>query len=237
MKNKEIPGQLRFVSNKPRKKKKVKDVFKAYLTEGCKRTKQEGYPIIPVWMIPTDVSNIKIIPFSKWRDVADTIGEYYICFFCQDDAFKSVLNNPKRYIKLFRRAKGIIGFDYSIFFDMPPVTQKSQMNDNLSLTFYYGMRNIKVIPNVRYGIEATRDDFLSAIPRNSIIAIGSYGCVHTIKEKERYIHFLREMLPILTPKIIVVYGAMPDDVFGEFTSTYTFIQCDVITGHDGKEVC
>lgn len=237
MKNKELPGQLTFISlTQKKKKKKVKDVFKAFLTEGCKRTQVEGYPIIPVWMIPTDVENIKIIPFSRWKEVGKRINEYYICFFCEDDDFTAVLNNPKQYIRLFRRAKGIIGFDYSIYYDMPVIKQKSQMNDNLSLTFYYGMRNIKIIPNIRYGIESTRDDFLSAIPCNSIIAIGSYGCVHSLEEKERFRYFLREMLPRLSPKLVVVYGAMPEDVFGEFKETYSFVQCDAISGHDRKEV-
>ncbi|SKA69169.1 protein of unknown function [Eubacterium uniforme] len=232
-----ISGQLRFISESSKKEKKVKDNFRAYLTEGCERTLQEGYPIIPSWMIPKEVDDIKIIPFSEWKNYKNNIEDYYICFFCQDDVFSVVLNNPRKYIKLFRRAKGIIGFDYSIYYDMPAVKQKSQMNDNLSLTFYYGMRNIKVIPNIRYGIESTRDDFLSAIPRNSVIAIGSYGCVKTKKEKERFRYFLREMLPILMPKVVVVYGAMPDDVFGEFKDKYSFVQCEAIPECGKKEVC
>ena len=237
MKNNELPGQMRFVSvPKKQKKKRVKDSFKAYLIEGAERTEQEGYPIIPTWMIPSSVENIKIIPFSKWKEVGKDLKDYYICFFCQDDDFACVLNNPKKYISVFRRAKGIIGFDYSIYYDMPPITQKTQMNNNLALTFFYGMRYIPVIPNVRYGIESTRDEFLKAIPKHSIIAIGSYGCVNSKDEQRRYRHFLDEMLPLLEPNIVIVYGAMPAEVFGEYQDKYRFIQCEAVTGYK-KEVC
>ncbi|MBR1669891.1 MAG: DUF4417 domain-containing protein [Butyrivibrio sp.] len=236
MKNNLLPGQMRFISFKKKKKKKVKDVFKAYLTVGAERTPVEEYPIISSWMVPTELGKVKIIPFSKWKDVGRHIGEYYICFYCEDDKFLAVLNNPKKYIKLFRRAKGIIGFDYSVYSDMPVYKQKSQMGDNLSLTFYYGMLNIKVIPNIRFGIEATCEDFLKAIPKRSTIAIGSYGCVHSKEEQERYRHFLKHILFELDPKNVIVYGAMPVEIFEPYLDKYTFIQSDAVTGHDKEEV-
>lgn len=235
MKNNLLPGQMRFISLKKKKKKRVKDVFKAYLTVGAERTPIEEYPIIPIWMIPTEVGNIKVIPFSKWKDVRKHIDEYYICFYCDDDKFLSVLNNPQKYVRLFRRAKGIIGFDYSVYSDMPVYKQKAQMGRNLSLTFYYGMLNIKIIPNVRFGIDVTREDFLKAIPKNSVIAIGSYGCVHTKDEQKRYRNFLEGILSELEPRYIVVYGAMPMEVFGQYLDKYSFVQCEAVTGHD-KEV-
>ena len=236
MKNNLLPGQMRFISFKKKKKKKVKDVFKAYLTVGAERTPVEEYPIIPSWMIPTELGNVKVIPFSKWKDVRRHIGDYYICFYCEDDKFLSVLNNPKKYIKLFRRAKGIIGFDYSVYSDMPVYKQKSQMGDNLSLTFYYGMLSFKVIPNIRFGLEATCEDFLKAIPKHSTIAIGSYGCVHSKEEQERYRKFLKHILFELDPQNVIVYGAMPVEVFGPYLDKNTFIQCDAVTGHDKEEV-
>lgn len=219
-------SQLYFVTPPKQKRKKVEDTFKAFLIEGAHFMDGEEYPIIEEWMVPDEVSeDIKIIPFGRIKEVKH-IEDYYICFFCRDKDFNCVRNNPRKYLNLFRRAKGIIGFDFSVYCDMKKVKQKSQMNDNLSYTFFYGFRYVKVIPNVRPGNDETVENYLKAFPRNSIIAIGSYGCVDTMKEKERFIHFLDTILPELKPRIIVVYGAMPEDVFGGYINEYRFIQVD-----------
>lgn len=215
--------QLYFISPQKNKEKKVEDTFKAYLVEGADFTKIEGYPKIEKWMIPDEVDeDIKIIPFRQIKQVKN-IEEYYICFYCRDKDFNCIRNNPSKYLNLFRRARGIIGFDFSVYSDMKPVMQKSQLNANLSYSFYYGFRYISLIPNVRPGNDETLQDYLEAIPKRSVIAIGSYGCVNTKQEKQRFIHFLEQTLPKLKPKTVVVYGAMPDDVFGKFKDEYRFI--------------
>ena len=216
--------QMYFITPPRQKRKKVEDTFKAFLIEGARFTDGEEYPIIEKWMVPDEAGeDIKIIPFRRVKDVKN-IEDYYICFFCRDRDFNCVRNNPKKYLNLFRKAKGIIGFDYSVYCDMKIVKQKAQLNDNLSYTFYYGFRYIKVIPNVRPGNDETVADYLKAFPPKSIIAIGSYGCVDTAKEKERFRRFLDTILPRLKPKAVIVYGAMPEDVFGVFFEEYRFIQ-------------
>ena len=194
--------QMTFISPRKKKQKCVRDEFKAYLVEGARFTTSEQYPIIEKWMIP-NVKEIKVVPFNRIDGVSN-LEDYYICFYCRDKDFKKILNNPRQYLKLFRRAKGLIGFDYSVYSDM---------------------RNIPVIPNIRYGNEPTRDEFLAAIPKNSVIAIGSYGCVRSNEEKKVFKAFLSDILFALEPKMVVVYGTMPDDVFGDFIDQYTFIRC------------
>ncbi|GHU50744.1 hypothetical protein FACS189459_5200 [Bacilli bacterium] len=127
---------------------------------------------------------LNIIPFDKIRYVKD-IENYYICFYCQDKEFNSVINNPQKYLSIFKRCKGLIGFDYSIHTDFPITLQKFLMFSNLSLTYYYGFNNIKVIPNIRYGLDETADEFLKAIPKNQLISIGTYGFCKTNEEKKR----------------------------------------------------
>ena len=166
--------QMTFLSPRKKKQKRVRDDFKAFLVEGARFTSIEQYPIIEPWMIP-DIDEIRVVPFNK-NDRISNLEDYYICLYCRDKDFRKTMNNPRQYLKLFRRAKGLIGFDFSVYSDMPIVKQKAQMYDNLALSFFYGMRNIPVIPNIRYGNESTRDEFLTAIPKHSVISIGSYGC-------------------------------------------------------------
>ena len=224
--------QLSLFSNRYKPKKKVPDDFKAYLVEGAQFTQTEGYPILEEWMIPKEIEDCPfIIPMNQIsRFDEHTIRNAYISFYCRDRDFKKIMNSPSRYLRLFRKAKAIIGFDFSIYEDMPLIKQKSQINDNLSLSFYYGIRNIKIIPNIRYGSRQTRDGFLEAIPKNSIISIGSYGCVRSKNEKQAFREFLKEMLPAIQPSRIIVYGAAPNDVFKEYQHCYKFCICPAMTG-------
>ena len=83
---------------------------------------------------------------------------------------------------------------------------------------------IKVIPNVRWGDERTYDFCFSGLEPNGTYCIGSIGCM---KQKENKAYFkagLKEFVNRLHPKVVLVYGAMPDDVFGEYKDQVKFIQ-------------
>lgn len=187
----------------------VKDNFQAFLVEDAKFVGAEEYPMIEKWMISEDPPQ-KIIPFNKINKVKN-IEEYYICFYCRDEDFLKVKRNPRQYVNLLRRCKGIIGFDFSIHTDMPLIKQKSQIYDNLSLTYFYGKTGVNVIPNIRYGVEETKAEFLKAIPQNTLIAFGTYGFIKTIQEQQTWFDTLHEVINHLNPTGVVVYGSFPDD--------------------------
>lgn len=115
----------------------IEDSFQAFLIEGAKLTRVEQYPIIPNWMISKSVPT-KIMPFDKAINYSGYLSDIFICTYARDCTFERIRKNPKKYINFFKRTAGIIGFDYSIHDDMPLIKQKSQMNDNLSLTYFYG---------------------------------------------------------------------------------------------------
>ena len=96
---------------------------------------------------------------------------------------------------------------------MPVIKQKSQMNDNLSLTYYYGKNGIPVIPNLRCGIDELFPEFISAIPKKSIVAVGTHGFIKTKPEKYEWYCFLEEVITSLEPTSIVVYGTLNDGMF------------------------
>lgn len=49
----------------------------------------------------------------------------------------------------------VVGIDASPYDNMPLVVQKSQIYLNLAITYYFGRKGIKVIPNVRLGDDRT----------------------------------------------------------------------------------
>ena len=165
-------------------------------------------------------------------DLHDT----FIGFYSPDDTFERVRRNPKRYLPFFQRTAGIIGLDFSIHSDMPVVKQKSQINDNLSLTYYYGSQGIPIIPNLRCGIDELLPEFLSAIPCNKLVAIGTHGFVHQTQEQCEWYCFIETFCKTLQPKGIVVYGSLRNRMFDDLKSRYPFFFYDPWISQRAKEV-
>ena len=191
-------------------KKTVKDIYGAFLVEGADFVGGEDYPKIERWMVPKSPP-IKVIPFDKMREFTN-LSVYFICFYCTDETFSKILRNPKKYVNMLRKTAGIIGFDFSVYIDMPLIQQKSQIYNNLSLSCFFGNEGVPVIPNIRYGVESTKDDFLAAIPKNTLIAFGTYGFIKSIKEQRTWFDTIHKIINILEPSAIVVYGTLPRDI-------------------------
>ncbi len=204
---------------------KVEDSFQAFLVEGAYFTKTEEYPIIPKEFISNKLPG-KIMHFSKAITYRGDLHDTYICFFSPDKTFERVRRNPKRYLNFFKRTAGIIGFDYSIHSDMPVIKQKAQMNDNLSLTYYYGSNGIPIIPNLRCGIDELLPEFLSALPKHVIVAVGTHGFIKTKRERYNWFCFLEKIIDEIKPTDIVVYGTLNDPMFDELKSRTNIVCYD-----------
>jgi len=193
----------------------VEDSFQAFLVEGASFTQKEEYPIIENQMIP-EVPPKKIMPFDKALNYRGDLSDVYVCTYARDCTFERVRKNPKKYLHFFKRCAGLIGFDFSIHSDMPIIKQKAQMNDNLSLTYYFGKQGIKVIPNLRYGIDKLADEFLSTIPKHTLVAIGTHGFIKETYQKAEWYCFLEKVINTLEPKGIIVYGKLSGKIFDNF---------------------
>ena len=82
---------------------------------------------------------------------------------------------------------------------------------------------IKVINNVRWGDKSTYDYCFSGIPKHDIICIGT---IVVLKKRNigNYINGLDEMMKRLEPKILLVYGNVPDKFFKEYKNTDVIIK-------------
>ena len=216
-------------------KKEVPDSFQAYLVKDALFTKEEEYPILEDYMISKSVP-ADIMPFNKAITYRGDLSRTFICFFEPDETFERVRRTPRRYLNFFKRTGGIIGFDFSVHSDMPIVKQKAQMNDNLSLTYYYGSQGIKVIPNIRCGIDELLPEYLQAIPKHSIIALGTHGFIKTNQEKAEWFCFLEDITKELEPSKIIVYGTLPSRIFDKFKKNQDMVFYDSWIAKRAKEV-
>lgn len=193
----------------------VEDSFYAFLVEDAFFTKNEEYPIIRDDMIATEIP-VKIMPFNKALNYRGDLSDTFICFYSPDATFERVRRNPKKYLSFFKRTAGIIGFDFSIHTDMPIIKQKTQINDNLSLTYFFANNGIPVIPNIRCGVDELLPEFLQAIPKGKMIAVGTHGFIKESQEKYEWYCFLEKVISTLHPSHIIVYGSLRSHIFEEF---------------------
>lgn len=101
---------------------------------------------------------------------------------------------------------------------------------NRAIGYRLQQQGLYVIPNVRWGDERSyTTDVLPekfaflGLPKHSIVAIGTYGCSKRRLERHHLRAGLIAMLDELAPEIVLVYGAMPDAIFGDLTARTRFI--------------
>jgi len=213
----------------------VEDSFQAFLVDGASFTKEEEYPIIREDMVP-NIPPTKVMPFFKAINFQGDLSEYVIYFYSPDGAFERVRRNPKKYLNFFERCKGIMGFDFSVHTDMPLVKQKAQMNDNLSLSFFFAKNGIPLYPNCRGGSDSINEEYLNAFPKHTYIALGVHGFVKLREQKYEWRLWIGKLIKKLEPKGFIVVGHLPQDIIEDYKDIVKFHPFDSFIEERSKEV-
>lgn len=213
----------------------VEDSFQSFLVDGANFTEREEYPIIRKNMVP-DYPPARVMPFCKAIAYRGDLSEYFIYFYSQDGTFDRVRKNPKRYLSFFKKCKGIIGFDFSVHTDMPLVKQKAQLNDNLSLSFYFANQGIPLYPNCRGGSDCLNDEYLDAFPKRAYIALGVHGFVQLKEQQHEWRLWIDKVVNKLKPIGFVVIGHLPKDIIEDYKNDVKFYFFDSFIEERSKEV-
>lgn len=188
----------------------VRTLFLSYLVEGAEWTKPDGYPIIEKWMVATEPPK-DIFQWDCRHEVVDpaTTG---MSFYCRDEKFTPILNNPRNYVDKLSKYACVIGMDASPYDNMPLAVQKSQIYTNLATTYFFGKQGLKIIPNVRLGNDDTIG-MLDAIPRECLIAVGTNGFTWNLENRKIFRNQMDIVIDTIRPTGILVYGQAYDSVF------------------------
>ena len=223
---------------KKTKKKSVVDSAArnaASITDGCNPEFVKGAAFDGIFEMPIIKKPKKIIipdnlvSFSK-MDKADK-KTFAVCEYENDKEFKDILVNPDEYIALLKQYQVFITPDCSVYRDMPLAAQITNIYRSRAIGYCFQKHGVYVIPNVRWGDERTyttkvlpeKVAFLG-IEKHSIVSIGSYGVVKTREEKKHFRAGLESMLETLEPETVLVYGAMPEDIFDDYRNCTEFIK-------------
>lgn len=209
--------------------------IKANLDDGCNPELVAGatfaLPLgIPIIKAPPQIIVPEgITPFSV-RHRAPSFNEA-IGFYEKDINFAEVLRSPQDYIDDFGRFKALISPDCSLYRDAPLAVQLTNVYRSRAIGSYYQRRGQYVIPQIRWGNEYTyttkyfpeKIAFLGA-EKHSIVAIGTYGCFDGRENKYYFSAGLEAMMETLEPQVVLVYGSMPEKVFGQYMNYAKFVQ-------------
>ena len=185
------------------------DVFHAFLVENADF---DGYIELPV-IKTSDKLPKKVVTFSKAMTKLWTDFDCWVVFYEHDKEFERLWNNPKQYLDKLKKFKGVISPDFSLYRNMPLVTQMWNTYRGRAVACWLQNNGVEIIPNLRFGDERTFSFCFDGIEENKTVAVGTHGC---IKRKEDKIFFkigLARMVQRLSPKIIIVYGSAPDNIF------------------------
>lgn len=151
----------------------------------------------------------------------------YIHFYTHDQYFRSVLKHADKWIPLFQTFDGVITPDPSFKIDKGRWFVVRSVWVSRAIGCYLQKKGIPVIPNVRWGRPNSYDFCFLGIPKHSVVAISTVGVIKKCKEDNNELRTifkdgLKEMLVRLEPSHVIVYGRMPNDIFGEYLSRYRF---------------
>lgn len=207
---------------------------KANLDDGCnpelvRGADFDGILEIPIIHAPPNICIPDgITPFTL-RDRAVGSNEA-IGHFEKDPTFAEILINPDAYIEDLSRFEYIIPIDASLYRDAPLAVQVTNLYRSRAIGSYYQRNGLNVIPLIRWGNEYTyttkyfpeKIAFLG-VEKNSIIIISTYGCLKSNEDKYHFLAGLDEMMITLEPQVVLVYGSMPDSVFGNYFRDCKFV--------------
>ena len=127
------------------------DVFNAFLV---KNAIYDGALEIPRIGTVEDLPK-KLVVFSK--ALKSTEYEAWVHFYEDDAAFERLWKNPRKYLQILKRFKGVIAPDFSLYRDMPLVMQLWNIYRSHAIANWLQENGIPVIANVRFGDERTYD--------------------------------------------------------------------------------
>lgn len=203
----------------PKKKKnRFDDGFQAYLTEKANFVGDIKMPEI-IDMKNTSIPK-ELITYEKLKTSKTKRG--YIHFYNHDKIFANFIADVRKYIPLLQEYDGVITPDCSLAIGQLDYLQMTNTYFNRAVGVYLQQNGIPIIPTVRWSDEESFRFCFNGLPKNSILAISTHGCIKSNEQKRIFRKGLLKMLELLTPTDVIVYGYMPDSIFGDLKDKTNF---------------
>lgn len=159
----------------------------------------------------------KVITFSKCLSSKDY--DCWVVFYEDDTTFERLWRNPHKYLPILKKFKGVVGPDFSLYGDYPIATQIFNVYRSRLITHWLKQNGVKVIPNVRWSTKYSYKFCFDALKQNDIVFVGSHGCSKRKDDKKLFYDGLKEMIKVIKPKTICIYGKISKEIRSELSKT------------------
>ena len=200
--------------NNPRKS--CRDIWNAFMCEGAKFSNHD-IPYCPTTATSLPESIItweeakQLYKKALARKDADFHCNAFVCFYIDDykfDGARGLWNNSTYALKVLRHFAGVITPDFSTYQDFPEPLKIYNTYRMRAFGYWLGKNGIAVINNARWGTPETYRYCFDGISKNSMIAIGTVGgSPRRLIDRKRFEDGLEELIRILEPHTIIVYGS------------------------------
>lgn len=201
------------------------DGYQDHLVDGANFLGEEG--IVELLNLNNVEVPRKVIPFNKIRTTRNK--RCYVHFYIHDKCFKQIFTHTNKYLDLLKQFDGVISPDPTIIIGKSKCLHATSTYMNRAVAYYLQKQGIPVIPNVRWGDENTYEFAFLGVRKHSIVAISTHGCIKRDSSSDNYLRNcfkkgLAEMIKRLEPEKVLVYGYMPDEIFGGFYNLTQFVR-------------
>lgn len=212
-------------------RKSCKDVFNAFLVTRAIYSGIFEFPRIdPCYEVPN-----KLIAFSKAISCKDY--DQWVHFYEDDFLFERIWRNPKRYLQILSKYRGVILPDFSLYRDMPLVMQLWNIYRSRAIGCWLQANEIKAIANVRFGDKRTFQCTCDGLSKHCVIALGTHGVIKDKATRKVFSEGLERIVKVLEPSVIVIYGSAPNAIFSKYKEAgIRIIQFDSDCATSHKEV-
>ena len=162
----------------------------------------------------------RLVSFNKRNQTKDRHA--FIDFYASDRTFSQLARRIDQYIPALAEFDGVISPDYSLYWRAPLPVGMANTYGSRAIGHYLQRQGIPVIPNVRWGDESTFDYCFRGIEPDSMVAIGSVGCMRSRSSQQMFAMGLAEMFRQIHPSRVVLYGPNPAQVFGPYWNRSEF---------------
>ena len=193
-----------------------RDIWNASMCRGARYTEHD----IPICPTTAKTPPKAIVAWDEAKHIhkeavknkePDYSNDAFVCFYLDDYKFDGpggIWNDKDAALEVIRHFAGAITPDFSTYQDFPAPIKYYNTYRMRAFGYWLGAHGIAVINNVRWGTQETWWYCWDGIDRNSIVAIGTVGgSPRKLADRERFEEGLTEMVRVLAPTVIVVYGS------------------------------
>lgn len=176
-----------------------------------------------------------LIPFHHTK-AGPALKDEFVHFFVGDERIECIRRNPGRYVNRLGRYAGLLTPDFSLYRSMAPHQRVSNVWASRAVGAYYQTRGLPVIPTVRWAVPSDYVFCFEGLPEESVLAISTHGCIRSAEDRHYFRSGLAKMVDRLRPALVLVHGAMPDNVFASWRDRVRFhhYPSAISMAHEGR---